>query len=134
MGCRIDLPLARRRNGQTRRANSLTLRMGVGLVAALLLLLTFARLVNLSSVLARLQRLSLVPALLCGAPFLCAYVVRALRWRRILAPSPVSASRAVAVYQVATFVNWLLPIRGGEFVKSLLLKRLNDIPISASLP
>jgi uncharacterized protein (TIRG00374 family) len=134
MGYKIGLSFARGRGGRARRINILALRMGFGLVVAFLLLLTFARLVDLSSVFARLQRLSLAPALLCGAVFLSAYVVRALRWRRFLAPHPVSVTRAVTIYQVATFVNWLLPVRGGELVKSLLLKRLNAIPISESLP
>ena len=46
----------------------------------------------------------------------------------------MSGLRAVAIYQVATFVNWLLPVRGGELVKSLLLRRLDAIPVSESLP
>jgi uncharacterized protein (TIRG00374 family) len=39
----------------------------------------------------------------------------------------------VAIYQVATFVNWLLPVRGGEVVKCLMLRRSNGIPVSRSL-
>src|ERR671926_955506 len=72
-------------------------------------------------------------ALVCGVPFLGAYVVRAMRWRCLLKPCEVSIPRAVAIYQVATFINWLLPIRGGELAKSLLLRRLNGIPVSRSL-
>jgi uncharacterized protein (TIRG00374 family) len=34
---------------------------------------------------------------------------------------------------VATFVNWLLPVRGGEVVKCLMLRRSNGIPVSRSL-
>jgi uncharacterized protein (TIRG00374 family) len=34
---------------------------------------------------------------------------------------------------VATFLNWLLPVRGGELVKSLLLRRSDGIPVSRSL-
>jgi uncharacterized protein (TIRG00374 family) len=45
----------------------------------------------------------------------------------------VSVRRAVAIYQVATFLNWLLPIRGGELAKSLLLRRSDGIPVSRSL-
>jgi uncharacterized protein (TIRG00374 family) len=60
--------------------------------------------------------------------------VRALRWRWLLAPHRVSVLRVVAIYQVAIFVNWLLPVRGGELLKCLLLRRLDAIPLSRSLP
>jgi uncharacterized protein (TIRG00374 family) len=60
-------------------------------------------------------------------------VVRALRWRLFLRPWEVSVPTAVAIYQVATFVNWLLPVRGGEVVKCLMLRRSNGIPVSRSL-
>lgn len=119
---------------QAHRLNAMAGRMAVGMVAALVLVLAFSRLVNLQSVFQRLQRLSVGPALLCGLVFLSAYVVRALRWRCFLGPKRVSVTRVVATYQVAIFVNWLLPVRGGELVKCLLLRRLNAIPVSESLP
>ena len=111
----------------------MALRTAVSLLAGALLLATFLRLMNTGAVLARLEHLSVVYALLCGVPFLGAYVVRALRWRLFLRPCEVSVARAVGIYQVATFVNWLLPIRGGEIVKCLLLRRSNAIPVSRSL-
>jgi uncharacterized protein (TIRG00374 family) len=117
-----------------RRLNTLVVRIAVGLVVALIFVWAFTRLVNLHSVFQRLEHLNIALALLCGAVFLGAYVVRALRWRRFLAPYPVSIWRAIAVYQVAIFINWLLPLRGGELVKSLLLWRLDAVPISQSLP
>src|SRR5438067_12634872 len=132
MASQIDLyavPGARRR-----RFQALTIRTAVGLAVALLFLVTFLRLVNVSSVYQRLQHLSVGLAVLCGLVFLGAYVVRALRWRWFLAPHRVGVRRVVAIYQVAIFINWLLPVRGGELVKSLLLRRLDAIPISRSLP
>jgi len=104
------------------------------LAAALVCVLAFLRLINIGSVAQRLEHLNISLAVLCGLVFLSAYVVRALRWRWFLAPHQVGKARAIAIYQVAIFVNWLLPIRGGELVKCLLLRRLNAIPISRSLP
>lgn len=115
------------------RVRVVALRTAAGLCAGAVLLLTFLKLMNVNAVLARLENLQVGYALLCGVPFLCAYVVRALRWRLFLRPYGVSVARAVGIYQVATFVNWLLPIRGGEIVKCLLLRRSNDIPVSRSL-
>ena len=104
--------------------------MVVGLVAVIL----FLRLVNLPAVLQHLEHLNPRLALLCGVVFLSAYIVRALRWRCLLDPVPIGIGRVVAIYQVAIFVNWLLPVRGGELVKGITLRRLNGIPLSQSLP
>jgi uncharacterized protein (TIRG00374 family) len=109
------------------------LRMAVGLGIGAVFVVTFLRLVNFSSVSRRLEHLDLGLAFLCGAVFLGAYVVRALRWRRLLVPDIVSVPRTIAIYFVAIFVNWLLPIRGGELAKSLMLRRSNAIPVSRSL-
>jgi uncharacterized protein (TIRG00374 family) len=109
------------------------LRSAAGLCAGAVLVVAFLRLVNVSAVYRRLEHLSIGFALLCGAAFLAAYVVRAMRWRCLLRPYEVRVRRAVAIYQVATFLNWLLPIRAGELVKSLLLRRSDGIPVSRSL-
>jgi uncharacterized protein (TIRG00374 family) len=113
----------------------MALRMIIGLIVAALLLLMFTKLVNLGTVWLRLEHLSIGLALLCGAAFLSAYGIRSLRWRLFLTASGyhTSVTRAVMIYQVAMFVNWLLPVRGGELVKSLLLRRLDNIPVSESL-
>jgi uncharacterized protein (TIRG00374 family) len=116
-----------------KRMRTLALRSLVGLAVGGVLLLAFLRLTNVNAVLARLEHLSPGYAFLCGIPFLAAYVVRALRWRCFLRPDNVSVGTAVGIYQVATFVNWLLPVRGGEVVKCLLLRRSNGIPVGRSL-
>lgn len=114
-------------------ARTLALRTGIGLGIGVVLVLTFLRLVDLGAVSSHLEHLDIGLALLCGAVFLGAYVVRALRWRLFLAPDQVSVPRVVGIYFVAIFVNWLLPLRGGELVKSLMLRRSNGIPVSRSL-
>jgi len=115
------------------RRRTVAFRTGVGLCAGAILIVAFVQLVDMGAVYARLSNLSVGFALLCSVPFLGAYVVRALRWRLLLRPDEVSVPTAVAVYQVATFLNWLLPVRGGELAKSLLLRRSNGIPVSRSL-
>jgi uncharacterized protein (TIRG00374 family) len=115
------------------RARGKALRIGAGLLIGAVLGVAFLRLVNVTAVFHRLAHLRIWFALLCGVPFLGAYVVRAARWRWLMRPSKVSLGRAIAIYQVATFLNWLLPIRGGELAKSLLLRRTDGIPVSRSL-
>lgn len=109
------------------------LRAVAGVGAAAILVFTFLRLVSFGAVAHRVEHLHVLPALLCGLAFLGAYAVRALRWRCLLRPHAVSVRRVVAIYQVAIFVNWLLPIRAGELAKSVLLRRTDGIPVSSSL-
>ena len=127
-------PLPPLRGIRLGRPNAFVVRMALGFIVALILVVTFVKLVSLGSIIQRLEHLNVALAVLCGVVFLSAYVVRALRWRCFLGRDAVSLPRVVAIYQVATFVNWLLPIRGGELVKALLLRRLNNIPIGESLP
>jgi uncharacterized protein (TIRG00374 family) len=116
------------------RLRAAALRVAVGLAFGAVLVLAFVRLVNMGDVYQRLEHLSIGLALLCGVAFLSAYVVRALRWRCLLRPCRVTVRRAVAIYYVAIFLNWLLPVRGGELAMSLLLRHTNGIPVSRSLP
>jgi uncharacterized protein (TIRG00374 family) len=116
------------------RLHLVALRTLLSVGVALVFVWAFLRLVDVHSVFRRLEHLSIGLALLSGAIFLSAYAVRALRWRLFLVPDQVSIGRVVAIYQVAIFVNWLLPMRAGELVKSLVLRRLHAIPISRSLP
>ncbi len=127
----VDLATASR--GRTARVRTVALRATIGLAAGAALIVAFLRLVSVSTVYQLLTHLNLGIALLCGVTFLAAYVVRAMRWRCLLTPSQVSIRRAVAIYQIAIFLNWLLPIRGGEVAMSLLLRRSNGIPVSKSL-
>jgi len=109
------------------------MRAAVGLTSGGILVVAFLRLVDVRAVYQRLTHLSPSIALLCGVTFLAAYVVRAMRWRCLLTPFQVSIRRAAAIYQIAIFLNWLLPIRGGEIAMSLLLRRSNGIPVNQSL-
>lgn len=76
-------------------------------------------------------------ALLSGVAFLLAFSVRGVRWKLFLHPlvgSKVSTFKVIQLFLVSIFLNFLLPIQGGEVAKSLMLKRIADIPVSRSLP
>src|SRR5579875_2141491 len=127
----MDLAAAAR--GRSARVRAVAVRSAAGAAVSALLVLTFLHLVNVGTVSRRLEHLNIGVALLCGATFLLAYVVRAMRWRCLLLPRRVSIRRAVAIYQIGIFLNWLLPVRGGEVAMSLLLRRSDGIPVSKSL-
>jgi len=114
-----------------RRVLLLRLAFGVGVGVALVFV--FLSLINTGAVLRQLAHLRVGFALLCGVAFLGAYLVRSVRWRLLLSPTKVPIGRLAAIYQVATFVNWLLPVQAGELAKSLLLRRSDGVPVSRSL-
>ena len=113
-------------------ARGRALRTAAAMLAGALLLLVFFHLLDVGAAFRRLGHLSVGLALLSGAVFLGAYVVRALRWRVLLRPCRVRVRTVVAIYQVATFLNWLLPVRGWEVAMSLLLRHTDGIPVSRS--
>jgi uncharacterized protein (TIRG00374 family) len=127
------MDLASAPGARSNRARSMAWRGAVGLAAGAILILTFLKLVGAGAVFRRLEHLNLGFAVLCGIPFLAAYVVRALRWRCLLRPDRIPRRRIIGIYLIATFLNWLLPIRGGELAKSLLLRQTDGVPVSRSL-
>ena len=127
------MDLANETRGRAVRVRAVAVRVIIGLIAAAVLVAAFLRLVSMGTVAHRLAHLNLGIALLCAVAFLAAYVVRAMRWRCLLTPDRVSIRRAVAIYQIAIFLNWLLPIRGGEVAMSLLLRHTDGIPVNKSL-
>jgi uncharacterized protein (TIRG00374 family) len=118
---------------RTGRVRAVVVRGGIGLAVGAVLVATFLKLVNAGAVYRNLEHLNVAVAVACGATFLSAYVIRSLRWRWLLRPHRVPIRRAAAIYQIAIFLNWLLPIRGGELAMSVLLRRTSGIPISESL-
>jgi uncharacterized protein (TIRG00374 family) len=111
-----------------------------GLVIGVGLLFLVAQFVNLPDTIAILRQNLTTPrgialALLAGVAFLLAFSIRGVRWKLFLNPvGKVSTFRAIQLFMVGIFLNFLLPIRGGEVAKSLMLKRVSNIPISKSLP
>ena len=120
--------------------NSPAAKVAIGLIIGVGLLLLVARFVDLPATIQVLkQRLTKPPgiafALLSGVAFLFAWSIRGVRWKLFLNPiGKVSTIKAIQLYLVGVFLNFLLPIRGGEVAKSLMLKRSSGIPVSKSLP
>ncbi|HVB73903.1 MAG TPA: lysylphosphatidylglycerol synthase transmembrane domain-containing protein [Ktedonobacteraceae bacterium] len=112
----------------------------LGLLVGVGLLFLVARFVNLPTTIAILRQHLATPrgitlALLSGVAFLLAFSIRGVRWKLFLNPiGKVSTLKAIQLFLVGIFLNFLLPVRGGEVAKSLMLKRIANIPVSKSLP
>lgn len=112
----------------------------IGLLVGIVILVLVSRTVNIVASIDIVRKNLLTPrgiglALLSGVAFLCAFSIRGLRWKLFLSSiSNIKADMAVRVYLVSVFINFLLPISGGEIAKTLILRRIAGIPISRSLP
>jgi uncharacterized protein (TIRG00374 family) len=70
-----------------------------------------------------------------AAAFIAAFSIRGVRWSLFLRPiKRVNPFTTVRIFWVAVFMNFLLPVQGGEVIKTFLLKRTDGVPISQSLP
>jgi uncharacterized protein (TIRG00374 family) len=115
-------------------------KISLGLLTGLSLLVLVARFIDLRQSLLILQAhlataQGIALAVLAGLAYLAGHSLRGVRWKLFLRPlAQISTWQAIELYQVAIFLNFLLPMRAGEAAKSLALKRIANIPISRSLP
>ncbi len=115
-------------------------KISLGFASGIGLLLLITKFVDIPTTMGILRQNLATPrglafALLSGLAFLCAFSIRGIRWKLFLNPvGRISTFKAIQLFLVGIFLNFLLPIRGGEVAKSLMLKRIARIPISQSLP
>ena len=117
-------------------------KVTIGLLIGIGLLFLVSRFVNLSTSIQAMQEHLATPrgillALLSGVAFLLAFSVRGVRWKLFLNPvvgDKVSTFKAIQLFLVSIFINFLLPIQGGEVAKCVMIKRITGIPISRTLP
>jgi uncharacterized protein (TIRG00374 family) len=112
---------------------TLGLLLGIGLIVAI------ARFVDFRAAFQQVQQNVATPGglllvLLASAAFFIPFCIRALRWKLFLDPvGKVKTLHVITLFLTGVFLNFVLPIRAGELVKCLLLRR-NRIPIHRSLP
>ncbi|TMC20577.1 MAG: flippase-like domain-containing protein [Chloroflexi bacterium] len=117
-------------------ATKLTLGLAIGIA----LLVLVGKIVDIPTTMQILRKNLTTPqgiswALLSGVAFLAAFSIRGVRWKLFLNPiGNISTLKAIQLFLVGVFLNFLLPVRGGEVAKCLMLKRVADIPISQSIP
>ena len=117
-------------------------KVTIGLLVGIGLLFLVSRFVNLSTSIQAMQEHLATPrgillALLSGVAFLLAFSVRGVRWKLFLNPvvgDKVSTFKAIQLFLVSIFINFLLPIQGGEVAKCVMIKRITGVPISRTLP
>ena len=117
-----------------------TVRVVLGLLIGIGMLFLISKFVDLPTTISLLREHLTTPqgaifASLAAASFIAAFRIRGARWRLFLSRiCKISTVKAIQIFWVAVFLNFLLPIQGGEVAKSLILKRTQGVPISKSLP
>ncbi|HLX41039.1 MAG TPA: lysylphosphatidylglycerol synthase transmembrane domain-containing protein [Ktedonobacteraceae bacterium] len=120
--------------------NDPRVRAVFGLIIGVAMLFLISRFIDISTTIVVLEQHLTTPqgamyALLATASFIAAFSIRGARWRLFLSRiCDISTFKSIQIFWVAVFLNFLLPVQGGELGKSLILKRIKHVPISQSLP
>ena len=115
-------------------------RAALGLLMGLGMLLLISKFIDISTTISTLRQhltttRGVTFALLAAASFIAAFSIRGARWRLFLSRiCDISVFKSIQIFWVAVFLNFLLPVQGGELGKCLILKRIKRVPISQSLP
>jgi uncharacterized protein (TIRG00374 family) len=111
------------------------LKMGLALTVGIGLLALWLSAVDLRAILSRLAGIDLRWLSLYALLWLSAAFLRSLRWRIILSRvATIPPLESFAAFMSCMFINFLVPLRLGEAVASLALKRNRGIPFAKSLP
>jgi len=106
----------------------------VGLVISAVFLYLAFREINYAELWVTLQNIRLwwlIPGLTI---YFCSMVVRAWRWRYLLSPfGKITIKTLFPIIMIGYMGNNVFPLRMGEILRSVVLKRRNDVPISGSL-
>lgn len=110
-------------------------KVALTLVFGLLLLAGWLSAVDFGGILARLRGMDLRWMGLFAILWITAAFLRSIRWRVILSRvERVPVWESFALFMSCMFVNFLIPLRLGEAVTGLALKRNRAIPFARSLP
>lgn len=108
----------------------------LGILLEILLIWLWLHFIDIKTAVSYLKKVNI--NLICGGMFcyVSAYFIRSIRWKIILDPIvSVSVRKVFALYTAGMFVNYLFPpLRGGEFTKSIFLRKMDNIGISQTLP
>ena len=107
----------------------------IGIVIGIILLFIWLKFININDLLNYLKRVKLYYVLIASVLYLFSYFIRSIRWRKILEPvCKLTIKRAYFIWMAGFFMNYIIPIRAGEFAKSYFIKRTEGKAISKTLP
>ena len=106
-----------------------------GILLGVILLAAWLKFINWHEFTAYFRTFNLSSVLLFSLFYGLAYFLRSLRWRLILKPIyRMTLRESFTLFMTGLLINYLIPVRAGEFAKSIILKKKHEVRISASLP
>ena len=120
--------------------NTPRVKVVFGLLIGIAMLFLISRFIDIPTTVTVLRQHLTTPqgatyGLLAAASFIAAFSIRGARWRLFLSRiCDISTFKSMQIFWVAVFLNFLLPVQGGELGKCLILKRIKRVPINQSLP
>jgi uncharacterized protein (TIRG00374 family) len=120
--------------------NTPAARGAIGIAVGLFIIYLMSRLIDFHATAAVITSNLETPAgimhtCFAGLAFVAAFTFRGIRWKFFLnRVEKLPVLKVVRIYWIGVFINFLLPVQGGELAKSMILKRVGNIPISQSLP
>ncbi|MBN1327408.1 MAG: flippase-like domain-containing protein [Candidatus Cloacimonetes bacterium] len=107
----------------------------ISTLIGIIFLYFWIRIVNWNEFIIYLSNFRIFPVLIFSIFYLLAYILRSYRWKIIMKPiKNVPFSQVYRIFMSGLLINFLIPVRAGEIVKSLILKKNFSIRISRSLP
>jgi glycosyltransferase 2 family protein len=111
------------------------LNLIIGILLGIVFLVLWINLVDFDELLWYFGNYNLSSIPFLAIFYVLAYVLRSVRWQIILRPKyKMTYLYAYQVFMVGMLMNYLIPVRAGELVKSVILKNKNKVPVSISLP
>ncbi|MFH1963725.1 MAG: lysylphosphatidylglycerol synthase transmembrane domain-containing protein [bacterium] len=108
----------------------------LGILLEIILIWLWLHFIDVKTAVSYIKKIN-INLICCGMfCYISAYFIRSIRWKIILDPIvSVSVKKIFALYTAGMFVNYLFPpLRGGEFTKSIFLRKMNNVGISQTLP
>ncbi len=107
----------------------------IGIVVGIVFLGLWFLLVDMHEIWSYLRTINIFYVIIFTLFYIFAYFIRSYRWRLILKPIyRMKIMESFSYFMAGMLVNYLIPVRAGEFAKSIFLKKNKGVRISKSLP
>ncbi len=112
-----------------------SLKFFLGIAVGIILILIWTKFIDFEKMMEYMKSVKLSFIILAGILYIFSYFIRSIRWKVLLSPIiKMPISKVFMIWMSGSFINYIIPIRAGEFGKSIYIKRLTKTPIAQTLP
>lgn len=112
-----------------------TLSVIIGLAIGIILIVLWLFSFDFSFFVETLRGLNISFIILGGLLYIMAYFIRSLRWNLLLRKqAALSVKDSWLISAAGNWLNYLIPIRAGEFAKALMVKKLKSVSAVSVMP